>query len=105
MTDPISIETSTPFEDRLLFNPGRIVSTPGALAVLEANPYRLFNLLKRHLAGDWGEVPPEDAQSNQDALATGARLLSSYPQPCGARIWIITEADRSVTTVLLPEEY
>jgi hypothetical protein len=92
-------------ENPILFRSGKIVSTPGALEALEMNHYRIFTLLLRHLTGDWGEIPDADAEANQEALKNGSRILSSYPQPSGARIWIITEADRSATTVLLPEEY
>jgi hypothetical protein len=59
----------------------------------------------RHVGGDWGEVCPEDASANDEARMTGERLLSSYRLRSGTRIWIITEADRSSTCILLPEEY
>ena len=61
--------------------------------------------LDRHARGDWGEVDAEDKQANQDALVHGERLLSAYRTSLDVRIWVITEADRSVTTILLPEEY
>ena len=83
---------------------GRVLATPGALRLLlEAgeNPARY---LSRHASGDWGEVPPEDARENELALRFGRRLLSSYPVGT-ACIWVITEADRSATTILLPDEY
>jgi hypothetical protein len=105
-TDALSLQEDLPAPDKpYLFRSGKIVSTPGALEALEMNHYRIFTLLLRHLTGDWGDVPAEDAAANREALANGLRILSSYPQPSGARIWIITEADRSATTVLLPEEY
>jgi hypothetical protein len=63
-----------------------------------------LTLLVRHQAGDWGTVCQEDAQANEDALVHGERLLSSYPLSNGTKVWIITEADRSATTILLPEE-
>ena len=59
----------------------------------------------RHLAGDWGDLCDEDRVANEQALAEGGRLFSSYTQEGDQKIWIITEWDRSVTTVLLPEEY
>ncbi|MGJ0486008.1 MAG: hypothetical protein ACR65R_15950 [Methylomicrobium sp.] len=105
-TEAASSQEGLPSPDKpYLFRSGKIVSTPGALEALETNHYRLFTLLLRHLTGDWGEIPAEDAAANREALNNGWRILSSYPQPSGARIWIITEADRSATTVLLPEEY
>ncbi|HNH44535.1 MAG TPA: type I restriction endonuclease subunit M [Agitococcus sp.] len=63
-----------------------------------------FSLLARHQSGDWGNVPAEDALSNQEAIERGYRIMSVYSLETG-KVWIITEADRSVTTVLLPEEY
>jgi hypothetical protein len=93
------------------FELGMIVSTPGAL---EACPVeRMTRCLARHLCADWGCVDPEDADANNEALSTGLRILSAYPidpaKPSEGfgknTLWIITEADRSVTTFLLPEEY
>jgi hypothetical protein len=82
---------------------GCVVATP---AVLEAIPNdELTAALQRHASGDWGEVGKEDWQANDDALDDGARVLSSHRSRGGTRFWIITEADRSATTVLLPEEY
>lgn len=89
----------------MLFRLGDIVATPGALNVLEQNGIVPMRLISRHMRGDWGDVPPDDANANTEALRSGARLLSNYLLPDGARIWIITEADRSATTLLLPEEY
>jgi hypothetical protein len=89
----------------MLFLLGDLVATPGALDALERNGIVPMRLVSRHMRGDWGDVPPDDAAANTDALRIGARLLSNYPLPDGARIWIITEADRSATTLLLPEEY
>lgn len=89
----------------MLFPLGDLVATPGALSVLEKNSVVPTRLISRHMKGDWGDVPPDDAVANTEALRIRARLLSSYALPDGARIWIITEADRSATTLLLPEEY
>lgn len=63
------------------------------------------DLLSRHVRGDWGKIPPEDQGLNEEALASGGRLMSVYPLRTGETIWIITEWDRSVTTLLLPEDY
>ncbi len=87
------------------FSPGQIVATPGALAAMEEHQCQLLTLLARHLAGDWGVLPAEDAQLNDEALKSDGRLLSSYPLGGDTRIWVITEWDRSVTTFLLPNEY
>jgi hypothetical protein len=83
---------------------GRVVATPGALNLLKDAGERAFGYLSRHATGDWGELCTFDRRQNEKALREGARVLSSYPVGEG-RVWIITEADRSVTTILLPEEY
>jgi hypothetical protein len=87
------------------FSPGQIVSTRGALEMMQKHNCSAAALIQRHLSGDWGSVPVEDAQLNDDALQSGNRILSSYEITKGVRIWIITEWDRSVTTLLLPSEY
>ena len=87
------------------FSPGQIVATPGALAAMEEYQCQPLTLLARHLAGDWGVLPTEDAQLNDQALKSDGRLLSSYPLSGDTRIWVITEWDRSVTTLLTPDEY
>jgi len=84
---------------------GRVVATPGALAALEEAPQSPLEFLARHASGDWGEIDEHDRQENEFSLAHGFRLLSVYTLSTGARIWIITEADRSITTLLLPSEY
>jgi hypothetical protein len=84
---------------------GKIVSTPGALDALNESGQTPFELLSRHLAGDWGIVDDEDKQANDDALIHGERLLSAYHTTKGVKLWIITEADRSSTCLLLPQEY
>jgi hypothetical protein len=84
-----------------LFPLGRAVVTPGALALgIDLIPY-----MRRHHCGDWGDLCDEDKQANEDALVHGDRILSHYNVPGGKRIYIITEADRSSTCILLPEEY
>ncbi len=87
------------------FELGVVVATPGALELLAATGTDHTELLKRHHGGDWGEVDAHDRRANNAALRHGTRLLSSYPVGEGQRVWIITEADRSATTILLPEEY
>ena len=84
---------------------GRIVATPRALEALEEAGERSSALLTRHVVGDWGELDEHDRSENETSLAEGRRLLSAYSLSTGARLWIITEADRSVTTLLLPSEY
>ena len=84
------------------FQLGQLVATPGALRALEEAGQSPAFFLDRHLAGDWGEVDAEDKRANDEALITGERLLSAYRTLKGARIWIITEADRSSTCCLLP---
>jgi hypothetical protein len=83
---------------------GRVVATPGALKLLTEAREHPFNYLARHAAGDWGDLCGFDRRQNEIALRDGYRVLSSYEVPAG-RVWIITEADRSITTILLPEEY
>lgn len=83
---------------------GRVVATPGALALAEEHGLDLPALIARHQTGDWGTLGDDDRRANERALRTGARLLSRYPTRGGV-LWIITEADRSATTVLLPSEY
>lgn len=85
------------------FSLGKLVATPNALRAISTA--ELSQATHRHLQGDWGDLDPEDKKVNDEALAHGGRLLSAYQAENGTRFWIITEADRSVTTVLLPEEY
>ena len=88
-----------------LFPAGRLVATPGALALLEQAHKSPLEFLSRHRRGDWGELCQEDKTENELSLKYGFRLLSSYPITKTEKLWIITEADRSVTTLLLPAEY
>jgi hypothetical protein len=87
------------------FSLGQVVGTPGAIEALEASKQSPAEFLNRHVVGDWGDVCEEDRQANDDALLHGERLLSSYRTSSGTKLWIITEADRSATTILLPDEY
>src|SRR5580700_2180194 len=89
-----------------LFPLGQIVATPGALAALGKAGQTPLDFLSRHVSGDWGELSEDDRKENQLSLKRGFRLLSSYRTSADdTRVWVITEADRSVTTILLPEEY
>jgi hypothetical protein len=83
---------------------GKVVATPGALKAIAEAGGDPFDYLARHATGDWGELCAFDRRQNEVALRTGERVLSSYETPAG-KVWVITEADRSVTTILLPEEY
>lgn len=86
-----------------LFPLGNLYATPG---VLKAVPQEEINkAIERHSNGDWGDLCKEDKQENEFSLKNGFRLLSSYTSKDGVKFWIITEADRSATTVLLPDEY
>ena len=87
----------------MLFKHGQIVATPGAL-VLAENGVNLWEYLERHLSGDWGDLDDADKAENDFSVKNGYRILSAYNTLSG-RLWVITEADRSVTTFLLPEEY
>jgi hypothetical protein len=89
----------------MLFELGRIVATPGALQALEAAGEQPTEFIDRHVSGDWGELDEEDKRENEFSLRNGFRILSAYTTSAGDKIWIITEADRSATTFLLPEEY
>ena len=82
---------------------GRIVATPAALGTVSQPD--IVAALRRHASGDWGNVDPDDRAANDDALRSGERLLSVYRSATGTTFWVITEADRSVTTVLLPDDY
>jgi len=84
---------------------GRCVATPGALDALAAAGQEPSFFLDMHAVGEWGECGAEDAAANDEALMDGSRILSVYHTLRGEKLWIITEADRSVTTLLLPDEY
>lgn len=86
------------------FPMGNIVSTPGALSLLNAHDLSPIHFLALHQDGQWGDIPPEDAHVNELALISGAQLFSVYLIG-KERLWVITEADRSITTLLLPDEY
>jgi hypothetical protein len=88
-----------------LFQRGQMLATPGALQAFKEANQTPDEFLARHLKGDWGDLDDEDKQENELSLHKGFRLLSAYRLTTGAKIWVITEADRSATTILLPEEY
>ena len=88
-----------------LFHLGNVVATPAALNALQSCNVSLAQLLQLHVSGNWGSVDPEDALTNDAAVHNGDRILSSYRIGEYTRVWIITEYDRSVTTLLLPSEY
>jgi hypothetical protein len=89
----------------VLFDLGRIVATPGALQALAQASDDVRGYLFRHMLGDWGLVDEHDQRENDFSVQHGLRVVSHYKLSDGTDIWIITEADRSVTTVLLPGEY
>lgn len=88
-----------------LFTAGRLVATPGALALLEQVNKSPLEYISRHLRGDWGDLDQGDKTENELSLKYGFRLLSSYQVTESEKLWVITEADRSLTTLLLPAEY
>ena len=90
---------------RPLFTLGLVVATPGALAALEKTGQPVEEFIDRHITGDWGDVTDEDKESNDSSARKGYRVLSAYHLQDGTKIWVITEADRSATTLLLPSEY
>ena len=88
-----------------LFSLGQVLATPGALGMLEALQLSPLSFVVRHVSGDWGNICSEDRQANSEALVHSFRLMSVYVLSATQRLWIITEADRSSTTLLMPEEY
>jgi hypothetical protein len=90
---------------KALFSLGQIVGTPGALEALAQAQEEPLDFLARHVTGDWGELDDEDRAQNDFSVKNDLRILSAYTLQTGERIWLITEADRSATTILLPEEY
>lgn len=92
-----------PFARKLSFPLGEVRITPGAESKLD--PYDVVTGITRHARGDWGELHELDREQNERAYEHGGRLFSEYKAKCGKVFWVITECDRSATTVLLPEEY
>jgi hypothetical protein len=96
--------------EKVQFPLGQILATPGALEALQRNNTTGLEYFQRHASGDWGIVCEEDKQANQEALQSGARVLSAYLLPDESKVWVITEAAdengrRAATTLLLPDEY
>ena len=89
----------------LKFTLGQIVATPAALETIEKSGQTAAEFLSRHADGDWLNLCPEDRAANERAIREGLRIMSVYKTQRKNEIWIITEADRSVSTILLPEEY
>lgn len=102
--DVLTLRAAYPFS-RPLFELGNTVSTPGAVSAIAEAGENAGDYLRRHESGDWGDVGLEDWESNDEALTEGTRIFSVYRTRLDERIWVITEADRSVTTLLLPEDY
>jgi hypothetical protein len=87
------------------FELGNVVATPGALGALDESQQGAQEFLHRHLSGDWGDLCDADKDENEFSMTRKLRILSAYHTRQGVKLWIITEADRSATTILLPEEY
>ncbi len=87
------------------FRLGHVVATPAAIEALERAGVSALSLVSRHAACDWGECDSHDRQVNEDALSNGDRIFSVYVLPTGDRLWVITEADRSSTCLLQPNDY
>jgi hypothetical protein len=88
-----------------LFKLGKVVATPGALEALEESKTQVWELLNRHIQGDFGDIDETDRLANLAAINDGSRILSAYTLPTGDRLWVISEADRSSTCILRPEDY
>jgi hypothetical protein len=89
---------------RALFALGQIVATPGAIELIKKEHIDGLKLLQRHVTGDWGDLDEADKQENELSVQKGFRVLSAYGKG-DRKLWVITEADRSVTTILRPDEY
>ncbi len=95
----------TVFSTAALFDLGKLVATRGALAALEVAGQTPLEFIRRHQSGDFGEVCDADKRENELSIKRGYRILSAYRTSADVRVWLITEADRSATTLLLPSEY
>jgi hypothetical protein len=104
---PDTQETDTTEAESLKprFKLGQVVGTPGALQALEETGQNPLEILFRHATGDWGELCDEDRAENELSVEQGFRVLSAYRLSDDTKVWVITEWDRSVTTILLPDEY
>ena len=90
---------------KALFPLGQTVATPGALEALEASGQSPLIFLARHQSGDWGDLDDDDKRENELSIREGFRILSAYHTSNGTKIWVISEASREYTTILLPSEY
>lgn len=94
-----------PAKPKPLFDLGQFGATPGALSTMARLDMSPLDLIYKHITGDWSDMSAEDQQQNRLAISSGMRIFSSYKLGASVKIWIITEADRSSTTLVLPEEY
>ena len=92
-------------DPRPTFALGHLVATPGALRALVDAGQDPMEFIRRHQSGDWGDVDDEDKRENDFSVTHGFRILNAYRTAQGIKIWVLTEANRSATTILLPEEY
>jgi hypothetical protein len=99
------MSNSTTSTSKQKFPLGQIVATPAALDALNASGDSAHHFLTRHATGDWGDLCEGDRQANDADMIHGGRLLSAYVLRDGTKLWVITEADRSATTLLLPSDY
>ena len=102
-SDDSTSDKANPDPNPTLFRLGVVCSTPAVQTLVGLSD--ILTALKRHLCGDWGNVGPEDAKANDEAVREGTRILSVYQSASGHTFWIITEGDRSATTIILPEDY
>jgi len=102
---PPSSDVKNTQDNKPRFCLGQLVATPNALEAMRKTQQNALEMLKRHINGDWGEIDSEDRLANDQAVDNGGRILSAYSLKDGTKLWIITEADRSSTCILLPEDY
>jgi uncharacterized protein YycO len=102
---PVKPTTNNEGINMTVFKMGRIVATPGALSALQSAGECLGCILLRHLGNDWGDLDDDDKRANDNALRDGDRILSKYTTTLGVALYVITEADRSATTILRTDEY
>ena len=105
MAPSFDAHTTEKLLSKQLFNLGQVVATPGALEFFKRHSMTPMQFLQRHIRGDFGDLRQDDLDANNEAIWNGGRILSSYKINETDKIWIITEADRSSTCCLLPEEY
>jgi hypothetical protein len=96
---------SSPEKARPKFRLGRLVATPAALELIQGEGREPMEFVERHVKGDFGDLSEHDRLANEAALVNGSRILSSYIVTGQERVWVLTEADRSATTLLLPSDY